>query len=188
MRFNTLVVALAVVCSFILPACATAADAKISVLIVDGMNNHDWERGTKLLKAILENSGRFTVDVSTSPTNKDASQEEWAKWRPDFAKYQVVVNNFNGGYKPTDTRWPREVEKAFEDYVTNGGGVVMVHAANNAFADWPAYNEMIGLGWRNTNFGPSLIINDKEQVVEIPQGQGRNPGHGKEHDFVNDRA
>jgi type 1 glutamine amidotransferase len=162
-----------------------AADAppKISVLIVDGMNNHDWERGTKLLKAILENSGRFTVDVSTSPTNKNAPPEEWAKWHPDFAKYQVVVDNFNGGYHTNDTHWPRELEKSFENYVANGGGVVMIHAANNSFPNWPAYNEMIGLGWRSPSFGPSLIINSNEQVVEIPQGEGRKPGHGPEHDF-----
>ena len=95
-----------------------------SVLIVDGMNNHDWERGTKLLKAILENSGLFTVDVSTTPTNKNTSPEGWAKWQPNFARYQVVVNNFNGGYRTNDTHWPREVEKSFEDYVANGGGVV----------------------------------------------------------------
>jgi len=185
MRFIAKVVGLVVFCFAFISVTATAADApkKISVLIVDGMNNHDWERGTKLLKAILENSGLFTVDVSTTPTNKNASPEEWAKWQPNFAKYQVVVNNFNGGYRTNDTHWPREIEKSFEDYVANGGGVVMVHAANNSFPNWPAYNEMIGLGWRNTNFGPSLIINDKEQVVEIPQGQGRNPGHGKEHDF-----
>src|SRR6201999_4510987 len=102
------VLALAVVCSQWMPWFAGAADTskKISVLIVDGMNNHDWERGTKLLKAILENSGLFTVEVSTSPTNKNAAPEEWAKWRPDFAKYQVVVNNFNGGYRTNDTHWP----------------------------------------------------------------------------------
>src|SRR5262245_29637371 len=65
-----------------LPTPARAADMekKIPVLIVDGMNNHDWERGTKLLKAILENSGLFTVDVSTSPTNKNSTSEEWAHW------------------------------------------------------------------------------------------------------------
>ena len=67
------------------------------------------------------------------------------------------------------------MEKAFEDYVANGGGVVMVHAANNSFPNWPAYNEMIGLGWRNTNFGPSLVIDDKEKVVEIPQARGAIP-------------
>src|ERR1041385_6214720 len=81
---------------------AAPAQNKISVLIVDGMNNHDWPRGTKLLKASLDDSGMFTVDVSTSPTNKNASPEEWAQWRPDFAKYLVVVNNFNGGFKTND--------------------------------------------------------------------------------------
>src|SRR5690349_3748172 len=44
---------------FLLTGCMTSkrhdnTPKKISVLIVDGMNNHDWERGTKLLKAILE--------------------------------------------------------------------------------------------------------------------------------------
>ena len=119
MRFIAKVVGLVVFCFAFISVTATAADApkKISVLIVDGMNNHDWERGTKLLKAILENSGLFTVDVSTTPTNKNASPEEWAKWQPNFAKYQVVVNNFNGGYRTNDTHWPREIEKSFEDYV-----------------------------------------------------------------------
>src|SRR5690348_16255238 len=139
MRLIAIVLALEAVLIGCIPMSAAPAQNKISVLIVDGMNNHDWERGTKLLKAILENSGRFTVDVSTSPTNKNAPPEEWAKWRPDFAKYQVVVNNFNGGYRTNDTHWPRAIEKAFEDYVANGGGVVMIHSANKSFPNWLAY-------------------------------------------------
>src|ERR1700743_3408547 len=107
MRFIAKVLTVAL-CFQLAPLLTKAADAKISVLIVDGMNNHDWERGTILLKAILENSGRFTVDVSTSPTNKNAPPEEWAKWHPDFAKYQVVVNNFNGVFRTNDTHWPRK--------------------------------------------------------------------------------
>ena len=55
---------------------ALAADSKLSVLIVDGMNNHDWPRNTRILRSILEGSGLFTVEVSTSPTNT-ASAEEW---------------------------------------------------------------------------------------------------------------
>src|SRR5436305_657205 len=87
-----------------------------SVLFVDGMNNHDWPRNTRILKSILETSGRFTVDVSTSPTN-DAPQNEWDNWRPAFSKYEVVVNNFNGGYKATDRHWPAALQKDLEDYV-----------------------------------------------------------------------
>lgn len=160
-----------------------AAEApKISVLIVDGINNHDWQRGTQIMKSILEQSGRFTVDVSTTPDAK-APEEAWNSWRPNFSKYPVVISNFNGSHTPSGVRWPREVEASFESYVQNGGGVVIVHAANNSFLNWPAYNEMIGLGWRDKNFGPSLTISPDEKIITIPPGQGRGPGHGPEHDF-----
>jgi type 1 glutamine amidotransferase len=43
---------------------------------------------------------------------------------------------------------------------------------------------MIGLGWRTPDFGPSLVVTRDEKVVTIPQGEGRKPGHGPEHDFV----
>jgi type 1 glutamine amidotransferase len=155
---------------------------RIRLLIVDGQNNHDWPRATRILKGILEGSGRFAVDVSTTPA-AGAPQSAWDHWRPDFAKYGVVLSNFNGGHTAQGTHWPPAVERALEDYVTNGGGLVVYHAANNSFPNWPAYNEMIGLGWRNKNSGPSLIVSADEKVVEIPQGAGRNPGHGPEHDF-----
>ena len=36
----------------------------IPVLIVDGFSNHDWQQTTKVTKWILEESGRFKVDIS----------------------------------------------------------------------------------------------------------------------------
>ena len=67
----------------------------IRVLIIDGVNNHDWERTTEATKATLEQTGRFTVDVSTSP-RKRAPREEWDAWQPRFSDYQVVLSNFTG--------------------------------------------------------------------------------------------
>lgn len=164
------------------PAADPTPPPKLSLLIVDGMNNHDWPRATRILKEILETSGRFTVDVSTSPP-ADAPGEAWDRWRPAFAKYDVVLSNFNGGHTAAGLRWPKQVERALENYVSGGGGLVIYHSANNSFLNWPAYNEMIGLGWRGKDFGPSLIVGRDEKVVVIPKGQGRNPGHGPEHDF-----
>ena len=154
------------------------AEKKLSVLIVDGMNNHDWPRATRILRSILEGSGRFTVEVSTTPPTSQPA-EAWDGWRPDFLKYDVVVSNFNGGYNPAKgaVHWPREVETALETYIGNGGGLVVFHAANNSFPSWPAYNQMIGLGWRPPEFGPSIIIDKNEKIIEIPAGQGRKPGH-----------
>jgi len=163
-------------------AAGPAPPRTLSVLLVDGMNNHDWPRATGILKEILQGSGRFTVAVSTSPA-AGATEEAWGRWRPEFAKYDVVLSNFNGGHKPTSPHWPREVEKALEDYVGGGGGLVIYHSANNSFPNWPAYNAMIGLGWRDRQFGPSLIVGPDEELIEIPRGRGRNPGHGPEHDF-----
>jgi type 1 glutamine amidotransferase len=156
---------------------------KIPVLIIDGQNNHDWPRATALLRDMLVASGRFTVEVSTTP-DRAAPPEAWAAWRPDFGRHRVSVSNYNSGHQLDAPRWPAEVEAAFEDYVRGGGGFVAYHAANNAFAAWPAYNEMIGLGWRDKTFGPSLVVSPDRGVVTIPAAQGRGPGHGPEHDFV----
>ena len=51
-------------------------------LIVDGQNNHDWKSTTPLLQKALESSGRFTVDVATSPP----SGQDMSGFRPKFAR------------------------------------------------------------------------------------------------------
>jgi len=143
-------------------ACAQAA-TKLSALIVDGMNNHDWAAGTRAIQAILEGSGRFTVEVCT-----------WPK-RPEFRGHDVVINNFNGGHTATGTRWPREVEQALVEYVRGGGGLVVFHAANNAFLEWPEYNEMISLGWRDRGFGPSIAIGPAARRSPYPEARDSTP-------------
>lgn len=154
----------------------------LKVLIVDGVNNHDWQAGTRAIRAILEATGRFQVEVSTSPA-RDAAPQAWAAWRPAFAHYRAVIVNFNGGHLDNGLRWPPEVEAAFLDYLRRGGGVVIFHAANNAFLRWPEYNEIAGLLWRDKSFGPGLVFDDAGQVVTVPAGEGLNPGHGPRHDF-----
>jgi len=144
---------------------------KLRALVIDGVNNHDWAAGTRAIQSILEGSGRFTVTVSTWPAV------------PEFKSYDVVINNFNGGHLTTGTRWPRAVEEALEAYVRGGGGLVVFHAANNAFLNWPEYNRMIGLGWREKAFGEGLAVGAGGAVVRIPKGEGLNPGHGPRHDF-----
>ncbi len=72
---------------------------------------------------------------------------------------------------------------AIEEYVAKGGGLVILHAANNAFENWPAYNEMIGLGWRGPGFGDRLTVDDRGEVVRTPKGQGPGAGHGAPHAY-----
>lgn len=162
---------------------ATGQDSpakKISVLIVDGFSNHDWKKTTELIRGILEPTGLFRVDVSTSPPR--GATEGWDRWRPRFQDYDVVLQNTNDiGGGPS---WPKEVQTAFENYVRDGGGVFIFHSANNAFPNWSAYNDIIGLGWRNKNQGVALTIDDQQKVVTIPVGEGGNTGHGPRIDAV----
>jgi hypothetical protein len=159
---------------------AGAESAKIKVLIVDGVSNHDWRYTTRLIRAILEPTGLFTIDVSTSPASKTAAG--WDQWRPHFAAYDVIIQNYNdinGG-----PSWPAPVRTDFEAFVRNGGGVFIFHSAQNAFADWPAYNEIIGLGWRKKEFGPAIAIGDDETILRIPAGTGHDTGHAPNGDVV----
>ncbi len=147
----------------------------LRILIVDGFNNHDWQLTTRLTKGILESSGLFRVDVSTAPSSQSAL--EWASWRPKFSQYDVVMQNCNshGGR----AQWPKKVQRDLEKFVSQGGGLYIFHSANNAFPQWPDYNLMIGLGWRNKNFGDAVTINRNEEVIRIPAGEGDNTNHGK---------
>jgi uncharacterized protein len=154
---------------------ALAAAPKVRVLIVDGQNNHKWrETSPALVEIIGRDPKRFSVDVATSPPEK----ADMSAFRPDFAKYDVVLLNYNGD------DWPAETRAKFLEFVRGGGGVVVYHAANNAFADWPEFNEMIGLGgWggRTEKSGPWVRWRDGRMVKE--QTAGRSGSHGKRHNY-----
>lgn len=151
-------------------------DAKLKALIVDGQNNHKvWPKTTRMMKKYLEETGLFTVDVAT--TKPSGTDEDF---RPEFNKYDVVVTNYNGA------PWPKQTQEDFVEFVKSGGGLVVVHAADNSFANWKEYNEMIGLGgWggRNEKSGPYVYYNDKGEIVR-DSSKGRGGHHGAQHPFV----
>lgn len=154
---------------------------KIDVLIVDGFSNHDWKQTTYVVKTILDKSQLFTVSVSTSPS--EPQDENWKTWNPHFKKYDVVIMNCNN-YQKKDIKWPRKIEEQLEKYVRSGGGLYILHSANNSFPDWKEYNLMIGLGWRNSDQGVSLQITGDKQIKVIPVGEGKATYHGPRNDEV----
>jgi hypothetical protein len=160
---------------------AASDPAPIKVLIVDGYSNHDWPRTTALVRAILERTHLFTTDVTHAPASRDIPA--YATWRPKFADFDVVIQTCNdlGGRGPL---WPAPVRADFERFVRDGGGAFIYHAGNNAFADWPAYNDIIGLGWRNKDFGTALRLRDDDSIERIPPGTGNGTGHGARTDRV----
>ena len=166
---------LAIGASFLISHSADAAE-KLKLLIVDGQNNHKWQLTTPVLEKFLSETGRFDVSIATSPPKKSPA-EAWEKFDPKFSKYDVVLSNYNG------EEWPGGVKTNLEKYVSGGGALVIVHAANNAFPNWPAWNQMIGLGWRNNKYGNRVVVNDDGKQVVVPAGEGPGAGHGRQHEF-----
>jgi uncharacterized protein len=147
----------------------------IRVLIIDGQNNHDWKSTSPVMKRILEESGVFRVDVVTSPPEKG----DMSGFNPDFSAYSVVLSNYNGD------AWPQKTQDALVNYMRNGGGMVVVHAADNSFPEWGEFNKMIGLGgWgnRDEKWGPYIRWRDGKIVRDMTPGRGGS--HGKQHEYV----
>ncbi len=152
-----------------------ACEAQTSkLLIIDGQNNHDWKATTPILKKLLEETGKFKVDVATTP----AKGADMSGFKPDFTGYAVVLSNYNG------EAWPAATQQAFEKFVRNGGGFVSYHAADNSFPEWRAYNEMIALGgWgnRTEKAGPYMRYREGKFIRDDSPGVGGH--HGKQHPY-----
>jgi uncharacterized protein len=138
----------------------------INVMILDGQSGgayHNWRLTTPVLKKELEETGLFSVTVVTAPT----SDEDFSGFEPNLDHYQAIVMNYDA------PDWPADLRARFEKYVSSGGGLVIVHAADNAFPNWPAYNEMTGIGgWRNRSqdAGPYWYIKDGKLVSDPSPG------------------
>jgi uncharacterized protein len=155
-------------------AAASLAAAPVPVMLLDGESGgpyHDWQRVTPVLKKILDETGLFTVTVVTAP----AATGELTTFAPAFGTYKAVVMN----YDAPDDRWPASLKASFEQYMQKGGGLVSVHAADNAFAGWTAFNEMIGVGgWRNRTeqAGPNWYVRDGKVVSDTAPGKAGSHG------------
>jgi len=149
----------------------------VRVMLLTGQTDkyHNWKVTSSHLKAILDHNSAFKTDVVLLPANGI----ELDKFKPEFSKYQVVVLNVN------TPDWSETMKKEFVDFVKKGGGVVVVHEANNAFPDWKEYNQITGLGgWgnRNEKAGPYYYWKDGKFVTDNSPGIGG--WHGDRVTFV----
>jgi uncharacterized protein len=180
---------------------STQAQKVIKTLIVDGQNNHiHWPKITYMLKQNMEETGKFKVDVMRSKftwmgdemlepfaiagmpaTESLKKAESDPNFSPDFSKYDLVICNFGWGAAP----WPAATQVNFENYIKKGGGLVVVHAADNSYPKWPAYNEMIGLGgWgdRTEKDGPYVYFDDNG-VLQRDMSPGNGGSHGPQREY-----
>ena len=167
-------------CVALLFAFAVHAADPVRVMLIDGESAgpyHQWKLTTPVLKKQLDETGLFQVDVLTVPP----AGGDFSAFKPEFGNYKVVVFN----YDAPDDRWPASVKSSFEKYMQDGGGMVSVHAADNAFPNWVAFNEMIGVGgWRNRNAAAGPLWYYKDGKLMSDTTPGRAGSHGRRTPFL----
>lgn len=157
---------------FTAPLCPAAASNLIPVLLVDGQSGgpyHVWQLTTSVMKKELEEAGIFQVTVATSPQFGG----DFSNFHPKFSDYKAIVWNYDA------PDWPADLRAQLEQYVDGGGGLVIVHGADNAFPDWTAYNKMTGIGgWRNRSekSGPYWYFKNGKLVSDMAPGPAGSHG------------
>ena len=125
----------------------SAAETKLRVLILSGANNHKWQETTPAIKAALEETGRFSVDV----------EEKVATLKPEaFAPYVVILSDFNTfGQDASVQIWDAATKKSLMDHLAKGHGLVVVHAGSSVFYEWPEFQNLACGSWKEgTSHGP----------------------------------
>ncbi len=136
--------------------------AKLQALILTGQNvgEHQWRTTSAIIKQTLEDTNRFEVRVN---------EEVRGIGPATLAPYDLVLVNY---YNRTPReRWGEVTERALEDFVRSGKGLVLYHVSLAAFDGWTDYEKMSGGNWRPNNGHHSdphaftLDIQDREHPI-----------------------
>src|SRR6266850_3654937 len=173
----TLTALAAVVGASLAPRAATLPQAQsrgpIRVMLLDGANNHDWKATSPVLVKILDEAAIFKTTTMT------VDNAALSTFKPDWSQYDVVVLNYNTGIAGDAPEWLPETKQSFERWVSGGGGLVSVHAADNGFAKWPEFNEMIAIGgWGNRDERSGPLWYFKNNTLVKDDSPGRAGTHG----------
>lgn len=143
---------------FVATAAAAAAADQIRVMILTGQSDysHPWQPTVPFMRETLNNTGRFDVRVE---------EEVRGITSPTLAGYDVLVDYYYG------PRLGEVTEKAIEEFIRGGKGMVGVHGVDYGpfFGQaggnpqepkrrmegepWPAFTEMVGMYWKIENIG-----------------------------------
>jgi len=157
--------------------------APLRVLILTGHSDepwHHWRESTPFLRTVLENTGRFDVKVDEEVDGISSVT---------LANFDVLLVNYQG------PRWGPETEKAVEDFVQSGRGVLAFHGViygelfgqefvnnwwrqlANGDRGWVAYSEMLGMTWPPEDVGhaPRHIFTVKWVDRDHPIARGLPP-------------
>jgi uncharacterized protein len=132
-------------------------DQKIRVLVLTGNSDwsHPWQGTAPFMQGVLMNTGRFDVKLEEEVRGITAAT---------LSNYDVLVDYYYG------PRWGDVTEKAVEDFIRSGKGMVAIHgvlygpffgqaggtpteARRMEGEPWQAFTDMVGMSWNIENIG-----------------------------------
>ena len=125
--------------------------ASRNALILTGNHHpaHPWRETTPILKSILEADGAVHVDVSHNIEDLH---------HYDLRDYDFLLLNYANWEDPAGIS--EAAKESFIEYLTDGGGLIVLHFANGAFhfslpqagdSDWPEYRKIVRRVWDHTS-------------------------------------
>ncbi|MGD1947982.1 MAG: ThuA domain-containing protein [Croceivirga sp.] len=95
----------------------------------EGFRHENIEKGVKTLRELGRENGFIVLQTETS---EDFNTE-------NLKNFRLVVFLSTTGDVLNDVQ-----QKAFEDYIRNGGAFMGIHAASDTEYDWPWYGKLVG--------------------------------------------
>ncbi|MFC1619465.1 ThuA domain-containing protein [Candidatus Neomarinimicrobiota bacterium] len=146
----------------------------INVLILQFFDSHDMRYQAEIYEQVLNATGDYDAEVMIIPEDQN-----WEDIDIRFADYQLIISSYLG------QEMPDRIKDEFDQYMSDGGNLVIVHQGVLSLEGWSKFHEMIGLGWYKAGAGQHIFWdNNDKKWIETPPYHGVGPGHGKQHEFV----
>jgi type 1 glutamine amidotransferase len=160
------------------PSNAGAVPGVLRVLILSGAGDHDWSSTTPLLRRLLADSGRFDIRVCETPSGITPET---------LAPFDVVVSDYSGPV------WGKSTEKALENFVESGKGLVLGHGTLSTLASqghpsratvkesvWPWLAKTARISWTGDSIqdvhAPFQVLEVKAAMEDQPVMNGLRAG------------
>ncbi len=159
---------------FSIPTIAQESGKKIKVLILQADDHHDVVVQGETFAQILNSTKLFDV----SQVNI-LEHQEWEIIDLQFSNYGLILSSNLG------QNWPESLKLNLDQYLSEGGNLVIIHQGVASHQDWPKFREMIGLGWAKSSAGQHMFWDDRDSLwIRTPLYHGVGAGHAKQHEFL----
>lgn len=126
----------------------------IKTLIITGQGEHNWMVSSEAVKQILDETSLFSSKVILTPPKG----EDMSGFNPKFSRYKLVVIDYEGD------AWPEMTTAALQEYVKNGGGLVLFNTKSDMIST--AADSIAPSG--NNNFEIRTQVSDHPVTKDLP--------------------